>query len=137
MKRYLCTLLLVISLLAPLSFGQSGSEAQIKRVEQGLLPVVLIKGEPGWSIAERMKHYKVPGLSIAVIKDFKIARARGYGLKHVQTTEAVTTETLFQAGSISKSVKAAVAMKKVEQGKISLDEDINNKLTTWKLPDNE
>ena len=137
MKRYLCTLLLVISLLAPLSFGQSGSEAQIKRVEQGLLPVVLIKGEPGWSIAERMKHYKVPGLSIAVIKDFKIAWARGYGLKDVQTNEAVTTETLFQAGSISKSVNAAVAMKKVEQGKISLDEDINNKLTTWKLPDNE
>ncbi|MGI8733298.1 MAG: serine hydrolase [Pyrinomonadaceae bacterium] len=44
-------------------------------------------------------------------------------------------DTIFQAGSISKSVNAMVAMKKVEQGKISLDENINNKLTSWKLPD--
>ena len=84
-----------------------------------------------------MKFYKVPGLSIAVIKDFKIDWARGYGLKDVSTNEPVTTETLFQAGSISKSVNAMVAMKKVEQGKISLDENINDKLTSWKLPDNE
>src|SRR5215813_7301482 len=106
MKRYLCTLLLVISLLAPLSFGQSGSEAQIKRVEQGLLPAVLIKGEPGWSIAERMKYYKVPGLSVAVIKDFRIEWAHAYGIKDIETNEPVTTDTLFQAGSISKSVNA-------------------------------
>jgi CubicO group peptidase (beta-lactamase class C family) len=58
-------------------------------------------------------------------------------VKDVQTGEPVTTETLFQAGSISKSVNAMVAMKKVEQGKISLDENINNKLVAWKLPDNE
>ena len=113
------------------------TEARIKRVEQGLLPQVLIKGDPAWSIAERMKHYKAPGLSVAVIKDFKIDWARAYGIKDIETNEPVTTETLFQAGSISKSVNAMVAMKKVEQGKISLDEPINNKLVTWKLPENE
>src|SRR6185312_637162 len=53
------------------------------------------------------------------------------------TNEPVTPETLFQAGSISKPVAAMVAMKKVEQGKIALDDNINNKLTSWKLPDNE
>lgn len=121
--------------------AQSGAEpstdSRIKRVEQGLLPAVLIKGEPSWSIAERMKFYKVPGLSIAVIKDFKIDWARSYGVRDVETKEPVVLETLFQAGSISKSVNAMVAMKKVEQGKISLDEPINNKLVSWKLPDNE
>src|SRR5262249_11719825 len=98
---------------------------------------VLIKGDPAWSIAERMKFYKVPGLSIAVIKNFKLDWARAYGVKDVDTNEPVTTETLFQAGSISKSVNAMIVMKKVEQGKIALDEPINNKLTSWKLPDNE
>ena len=137
MKNSFCKLLLVVCLIPSVSFGQTPVESQIKRVEQGLLPAVLIKGDPSWSIAERMKFYKVPGLSIAVIKDFKIDWARGYGLKDISTNEPVTTETLFQAGSISKSVNAMVAMKKVEQGKISLDENINDKLTSWKLPDNE
>ena len=117
--------------------GNEPTEARLKRVEQGLLPAVLIKGDPSWSIADRMKFYKVPGLSIAVIKDFKIDWARAYGVKDIETNEPVTTETLFQAGSISKSVNAMVAMKKVEQGKISLDEPINNKLVSWKLPEND
>ncbi|HEV2828722.1 MAG TPA: serine hydrolase [Pyrinomonadaceae bacterium] len=116
---------------------QANLDARIKRIEQGLLPAVLIKGDPSWSITERMKFYKVPGLTIAVIKDFKVDWARAYGVKDIESNEPVTTETLFQAGSISKSVNAMVLMKKVEQGKISLDEPINNKLVTWKLPENE
>jgi len=115
----------------------SGVESRIKRVEMGLLPAVLVKGDPSWSIEERMKHYKVPGLSIAVINNHQIEWARSYGVTDIETREPVTTETLFQAGSISKPVAAMVALKKVEQGKIALDENINNKLTSWKLPDNE
>jgi CubicO group peptidase (beta-lactamase class C family) len=139
MKKLTCQLLLLVFLPLAVSFGQNPTtlDAEIKRVETGLLPPVPIKGEPAWTIEERMKFYKVPGLSLAVIKDFKVLWAKGYGVKDVETKEPVTTETLFQAGSISKSVNAAIAMKKVEQGKISLDEDINNKLTSWKLPDNE
>jgi CubicO group peptidase (beta-lactamase class C family) len=136
MKRLLCKVLLVVYLFPALAFGQAPT-ARIKRVEAGLLPVVLIKGDPAWSLAERMKFYKVPGLSVAVIKDFKVDWARAYGVKDLETKEPVTTETLFQAGSISKSVNAMVVMKKVEEGKISLDENINDKLTSWKLPDNE
>ena len=147
MKRFTSKLLLFVFILPTTvlpAFAQSRTElrlntveARMKRVEQGLLPAVLIKGDPSWSIEERMKHYKVPGLSVAVIKDFKIDWARAYGVKDIETNEPVTTETLFQAGSISKSVNAMVAMKKVEQGKISLDEPINNKLVSWKLPENE
>ncbi len=118
-------------------FGQSPAQPRIERVEKGLLPAVLIKGDPAWTIQERMKHYKVPGVSIAVINNFKIEWAKAYGVKDIDTNEPVSTETLFQAGSISKPVAAMAALKKVEQGKIALDEDINSKLTTWKLPDNE
>ena len=137
MKQLISKVLLFVYLIPTLTFGQSTGETQIKRVEHGLLPAVLIKGDPSWSIAERMKHYKVPALSVAVIKDFKIEWARAYGVKDLEANQPTSTETLFQAGSISKSVAAMVAMKKVEEGKISLDENINNKLTSWKLPDNE
>lgn len=147
MKQFVSKLLLValvLSTSAVPAFAQSKAEpkidtveARIKRVESGLLPAVLIKGDAPWSIEERMRHYKAPGLSVAVIKDFKIDWARAYGVKDIETNEPVTTETLFQAGSISKSVNAMVAMKKVEQGKLSLDEPINNKLVSWKLPENE
>jgi CubicO group peptidase (beta-lactamase class C family) len=139
MKNRICKLLLAIYILPVLSLGQSppNLDAEIKRVESGLLPPVTIKGEPGWTIEERMKFYKAPGLSVAVIKDFRIVWAKGYGVKDLQTKEPVTTETLFQAGSISKTINATIAMKKVEEGKISLDENINDKLVSWKLPDNE
>ncbi len=139
MKKRLCLLLVAIYLFPLVSFGQAPAnlDAEIKRVEQGLLPPVLIKGDPGWSIADRLKFYRAPGLSVAVIKDFKVLWARAYGVKDLETNEPVTTETLFQAGSISKSVNAMIAMKKVEQGKISLDANINDKLTSWKLPENE
>src|SRR5687768_8345715 len=137
MKVAICKLLLVLNLLPFVALAQNGVDAQIKRVEHGLLPPVLIKGEPSWSLEERMKHWKAPGLSVAVVKDFKIDWARGYGVKDIETKEPVTTETLFQAGSISKPVAAMVALKRVQDGKIALDENINNKLQTWKLPDNE
>jgi CubicO group peptidase (beta-lactamase class C family) len=139
MKNRICKLLLAIYLLPVLTLGQTlpNLNAEIKRIESGLLAPFTIKGEPGWTIEERMKFYKVPGLSVAVIKDFKVAWAKAYGVKDLGTKEPVTTETLFQAGSISKSVNATIAMKKVEQGKISLDDNINDKLVTWKLPENE
>src|SRR5262245_59771169 len=106
MKRFVATLLLVAFLAPVLCLAQTTPDAEIKRVESGLLPTVLIKGDPSWSLAERMKFYKVPGVSIAVIKDFTIAWARAYGVKDLETNEPVTSDTLFQAGSISKSVNA-------------------------------
>src|SRR6187200_2872116 len=97
MKRLVCKLLLVVYLIPSIAFAQTNTDGHIKKVEAGLLPAVLIKGDPSWSIAERMKFYKAPGLSVAVIKDFQIDWARGYGVKDLATNEPVTTDTLFQA----------------------------------------
>ncbi|MFY9557032.1 MAG: serine hydrolase [Blastocatellia bacterium] len=137
MKATSSRILLFVLLFSQAVSAQSPLGSRIERVEKGLLPSVLLKGVSGWTIQERMKQYRVPGVSIAVINDFKIEWAKAYGTKDLDTNEPVSTETLFQAGSISKPVAAMAALKKVEQGKISLDENINNKLTSWKLPDNE
>jgi CubicO group peptidase (beta-lactamase class C family) len=116
--------------------AQPERAGRIERVENGLLPPVLIKGRPAWKLRERMEHYRVPGVSITVWSDYRIQWARAYGLKDVQTREPATETTLFQAGSISKPVAAMVALKKVEDGKFQLDEDINRRLASWKLPEN-
>lgn len=76
----------------------------------------------------RMRTLHVPGVSVAVIDNYRIVWTHAYG--------AVTTETRFQAASISKPVAALAALKLVEQGRLSLDEDVNAKLKSWKVPDN-
>ena len=81
-----------------------------------------------------MDTFKIPGMSIAVIDDYKIAWARGFGVTEPGGSIPVTPRTLFQAGSISKPVAAAGALWLVEHGKLFLDEDVNKKLKTWKVP---
>jgi CubicO group peptidase (beta-lactamase class C family) len=81
-----------------------------------------------------LTQFKVPGVSIAVIKDFKIDWARGYGLADVETGATVTEGTLFQAASISKTVAAMTSMKAIQDGRFKLDQDINTILKSWKLP---
>jgi CubicO group peptidase (beta-lactamase class C family) len=86
-------------------------------------------------IQAQMAQRQINGLSLAVIQDGKI-QARAYGVT-ARGGSVVTTDTLFQAGSISKSVAAMGAMKLVEQGTLSLDQDVNATLKTWKVPENE
>lgn len=125
----------MISLSTGLMVAQENPEAA--KLEQNLLPPLLIKGEKGWTLAERMQYYRVPGVSIAVIKDFKIQWSKGYGIKDVNTGEPVTAETLFQAASCSKPLTALAALKLVQDGKLKLNENVNDMLTGWKLPENE
>jgi CubicO group peptidase (beta-lactamase class C family) len=114
-------------------------ESRIARVEQGLLPPLVIAGRPlpRSALADRMAALKTPGVSIAVINGGAVEWARGYGVIDAGSASAVTPHTLFQAASISKSVAAAGAMKLVEQGLLSLDTPVNEKLTSWKVPDND
>ncbi len=82
-----------------------------------------------------MKQFNVPGVSIAVINDFKIVATYAYGLADAETGAPVTTETMFQAASISKAVAAMVSLKAVQNGRFSLEQDVNTILKSWKLPD--
>jgi CubicO group peptidase (beta-lactamase class C family) len=82
-----------------------------------------------------MKELNVPGVSIAVIHDFKVVATYAYGVADVETGAPVTPDTMFQAASISKPVAAMVSMKAVQDGRFSLDQDVNTILKSWKLPD--
>ncbi|MHA3789751.1 serine hydrolase [Flavobacterium hauense] len=110
------------------------TETQIKQIEENILPWVLLKDSLPMTLEERMKFYGVNGLSIAVIKDYKMVWAKGYGFADAAEKRIVDENTLFQAASISKSLNAVGVLKLVQDKKIDLDTDINNFLKSWKFP---
>ena len=127
----------VLAALAALALTQTtliGQVDRAARVEQGLRGPNVLAGQPATllTLADRMRVLRVPGVSVAVVDEGKVAWARGYG----QTGDgaAVTPETLFQAASLSKAVAAMVALRLVEMGTLALDEDVNVKLRSWKVP---
>lgn len=81
-----------------------------------------------------IKKHRVPGVSVAVVRGGKIDWARGYGALEQGRPERVDSLTLFQAASISKPVAAALALRLVERGDLALDEDVNGRLRSWKIP---
>ena len=93
--------------------------------------------EPGslgtLTLEQLMDSLNVPGLSLAVIRDFGIHWAKGYGIRDVATGAPVDTETSFQAASISKPVAAMGSHTAVQERYLDLDQDINTILTSWRL----
>jgi CubicO group peptidase (beta-lactamase class C family) len=88
---------------------------------------------PTW-LAERMRRSRTPGLSIAVIDGGAIQWAHGYGVAPGGEMP-ITPRTLFQAASMSKVVTAVAALRLVDAGELSLDEDVNDRLVSWKVPE--
>jgi len=76
-------------------------------------------------INAEMQRQQIPGLSLAVVRDGKIAILKSYGLANVEHQVSVKPETVFQSGSIAKQFTAAAVMILVEEGKISLDDKIS------------
>ncbi|WP_373523522.1 serine hydrolase domain-containing protein [Aquiflexum sp.] len=134
-------------LIALLFFTACASEidnslnAEIEEIESGLITTIQIDGNlpTKHTLSKRMDHYKVPGLSIAVIKDRKLHWAKGYGISNKVSNEKVevTNNTLFQAGSISKPLAALSVLKLAEEGVLDLDQDVNTYLRDWKIPYND
>jgi CubicO group peptidase (beta-lactamase class C family) len=81
------------------------------------------------TLEETMDALNIPSVSLALIDQDRVALARAYGA-------GVTPETLYQAASLSKFVAAVGAMRLVDDGRLKLDDDVNDKLTSWKVPTN-
>ena len=135
---------LVLSLLVIFSSCKTGQNipdgtSDILAIENGLQPPYQVKGDSLklFNLTDRMEHYKVPGVSIAVVNNGKIEWAKGYGIANTNTGARVDTNTIFQAASISKPLAALAALKLVENGKLELDKDVNEYLKDWKVPEND
>ena len=132
-------LLLFFCIQTNILFGQNNTtyskevQAKIKQFENNLGLWVQI-GNQQFTLADRMKSNHVNGVSIALIKDYKIEWAKAYGWADSAEQRPVTTSTLFQAGSISKSLNGVSILKLVQEGKLNLDSDINTYLVSWKFP---
>jgi CubicO group peptidase (beta-lactamase class C family) len=112
-------------------------EGHIRQVTDELLPAAIVRGQEAlkMSILDEMKTLHVTGVSIAVIHDGKIESPKSYGAKRLDG-DPVTTETPFQAGSISKPIAAIAALRLVREGGLFLDQNVNDLLTSWRLSEN-
>ncbi len=111
--------------------------ARIAAVENGVLPIMRIAGrDERWPLAERMVHYDVPGVSVAVMRGGELDWAKGFGQREKGNPEPVDTDTVFMGASTSKPVTGFLVMQMVERGVVDLDVDINRYLKRWQLPQN-
>ena len=87
-------------------------------------------------IKAEMRRQQIPGVSLAVVRNGKIALLKSYGLSNVEHEVPVKPETVFQSGSIGKQFTATAVMIPVEEGKLSLDDKISKYFTdipeSWK-----
>ncbi|HUE85224.1 MAG TPA: serine hydrolase domain-containing protein [Vicinamibacterales bacterium] len=132
MRSLAATLLSALVLSFAATGAQNSPDALIATIEG---PQTGRKGElTALTLEAAMQNLGVPGASIAVIEDFEIHWSRGYGVADTASGARVAPDTLFQAASISKPVAAMAMLKAVQDGRFTLDQDINTILTSWKVP---
>jgi CubicO group peptidase (beta-lactamase class C family) len=123
-------------------------EQSIKRIENSLVEMSSpslaeqfnaerVKTANKVTLSDRMEHYNVPGISIAVINDYKAEWTKGYGVVKAGSDKPVTPETCFEAASTTKLLTSTAALHYLEQGMFDPDQDVNLKLKSWKIPENE
>jgi len=139
MKKFPFLICFLALLSACATDSNQNTLEEINQIENNLVLNIQIKGDSvqKMNIYNRMEHYNVPGVSIAVIENGTLKWAKGYGYANTKDSTKVDTETMFQAGSISKPVAALSALKLAQEGKVDLNVDVNQYLTGWKVPENE
>lgn len=87
-------------------------------------------------VKAQMERQHIPGISLVVIKDQKVVKLEGYGLANVELNVPARPDTVYKIGSVSKQFIATGIMLLVQDGKISLDDNIGKFLEgspdTWK-----
>ncbi len=106
------------------------------RIEESLTPPTRFVGDgQRWRLDTRMAHYAVPGVSAAVFGGGELVASAAYGVRANGNAATVDESTRFQAASMSKVVTAFMVMQQVERGRITLDDDVNRYLRSWRVPD--
>lgn len=128
------SVLALVFALPTLASAAASSTDRASAVERGLLPPVVTERTKPMRIDDRLRHYRVAGVSVAVVDDGRLAWARAWGHSNSAQRVPMTAVTLLQSGSIAKPVAALGALKLVDQGRLALDTDVNHWLHTWRLP---
>ncbi len=134
MKRMLALLLLLaaVSGAAGEARADATADAHVAHITQNM-PV----GVWGWTFGPETLAVRMQPVSIAVINNYKIDWARGFGVTAPGSKTEVSDKTLFQAGSISKVLTALGILRLVDGHALSLDDKVNQRLVSWKLPEND
>ncbi len=114
------------------------NQKRIREFETGLRgPTGTTDENARWKLEDRMAYHQVPGVSVAVIRDGRLAWAKGYGVRQKGSKGSIDTQTVFSVGSVSKVGAAAATLRLVDDGDLELDQDVNEFLEDWKVPDND
>jgi CubicO group peptidase (beta-lactamase class C family) len=85
--------------------------------------------------ARVMKTFEVPGMAIAIVKDGKVVLLKGYGVRKLGEATPVDENTLFGIGSNTKAFTAAALATLVDEGKISWDDPVYQRLKGFEMYD--
>jgi len=88
------------------------------------------------SPTDRIQQVNVAGMSIHLITEYSDITALNYGVADKISQQPMSSNTIFQAGGLTNTVTNVAAMIAVQEGKINLTANVNDYLTTWKLPEN-
>jgi CubicO group peptidase (beta-lactamase class C family) len=83
-------------------------------------------------VSAEMSRHQIPGMAVAVVKNGKVMTAKGYGFANLEHEAPVTTQSVFQSGSVGKQFTAVAIMLLAEQGKLRLDNQISRYLPRTK-----
>lgn len=121
------------------SCGSCSNETEDRRIqlENGIRGKVkfLEESEPYSSITDKMIAYKIPALSLAVIKKGEIEWSEIYQNPNFSGEQKLDSTSVFQAASLSKPVTFLAALRMYSAGQIELDKDIQEYLKDFMLPE--
>lgn len=122
----ICLVALGLLIISACQTPESLTRSRIKSLEKGLLRPVYFKGQrpEKMRLSDRMSFYKVPGVSLAVMDNYRIEWVKTYGYKDIIDYDPLTSSTAFQTGELSQPVSAALTLRLVAEGLVDLNEDL-------------
>lgn len=140
MRRY--SVIVLVGLCVGLLISCVTQKEKYLEFEQNIIkmtfsPEGVTQTQDKGKLSERMEHYNVPGVNLAVVENNEIEWEKGYGVLDASKSNQMGNNAMFQVGSVSKFVTAMIVMHYVEKDILDLDEDINVYLRSWKMPENE
>lgn len=116
----------------------AAAQPSLESVADNLRPRYSTAGTmPRYRLEDRMAHYGVPGVAVAVLKDGKVLHAGGFGVLQAGGDTPVDGDTLFSAGSVSKMATATLLLKMQAEGRLDVNSDVRRYLKNWQMPESD